>query len=260
MIKKFGFQAYTIREHMTNIDELNASFAKLKALGYDELQTASLLTFTAEEYARIAGDNGINIIGTHEDSQKMIADPEAAMAMHRILGTTNIGTGAMPLEARESLDACRKYCEEINEFAALISKEGFKFTYHNHFFEFERREGGKTLMDVLVEELDPSNITFCLDCAWVQCGGADVRYWIEKLAGRIDILHLKDVAWSKANTKNYLQPTSIGDGHLFWKGIVETAEKAGVKHYIVEQDNNFLDGDPFKSLERSAKYIKENLM
>ena len=52
----------------------------------------------------------------------------------------------------------------------------------------------------------------------------------------------------------------IGNGNLWWDGIIETAEKIGVKHYIVEQDNNWIDGCPFKALEFSkntlAKYMK----
>ena len=86
-------------------------------------------------------------------------------------------------------------------------------------------------------------------------------FFIEKLAGRIDILHLKDAEWVKDNKdKDHLMYTSIGDGNLNWKGIIESAEKIGVKHYIVEQDGRWENNDPFKSAARSAKYIKENLM
>lgn len=260
MIKKFGFQAYTIRDLMQTPEGINDAFGKMKALGYDEVQTAGMICVTPEEYAKIAHDNGIKIIGTHEPFDKMRADPEAAMAMHRVLGTTNIGVGGMPMDARENADTCRRFCEQANKFAETIAKEGFKFTYHNHYFEFVRVDGNKTMMDIMFEEFDPKNISFCLDCAWVQNAGADVRYWIEKLEGRLDILHIKDVYWMKNNPKDYLMPTSIGDGNMYWKGIVESAEKVNVKYYIVEQDNNFFEGDPLKSAARSAKYIKENLM
>lgn len=49
------------------------------------------------------------------------------------------------------------------------------------------------MMDVLVDGLDPKTTSFVLDTYWVQHGGGDVRAWMEKLAGRIDILHLKDM-------------------------------------------------------------------
>ena len=260
MIKKFGFQAYTIRDYMKDAAFMDLSFKKMKALGYDEVQTAGCAIPVAE-YAQIAKDNGIEIIGTHENVEKMMEDPEAAMEMHRILGTTNIGTGGMGKEARESADACRRFCERVNKFAEIIHKEGFRFTYHNHHHEFGKIEGNTRLMDILVAELDPVTTSFCLDTCWVQCGGADVREWIEKLEGRLDILHLKDAEWVKDNKdKDHLMYTSIGDGNLNWKGIVESAGKIGVKHYIVEQDGRWENGDPFKSAERSANFIKKNLM
>ena len=260
MIKKFGFQAYTIRDYMKDAELTDLAFRKMKALGYDELQTAGC-AIPVEEYARLAKDNGIKVIGTHEDITKMMADPDWAMDFHRILGTTNIGTGGMPKDARESADGCRRFCEEVNKFAEIINKEGFKFTYHNHHFEFQKIEGNTRLMDILVDELDPKTTSFCLDTCWVQCGGGDVRAWIEKLAGRIDILHLKDVEWVKeSKDKDHLMYTSIGDGNLNWKGIIESAEKIGVQHYIVEQDGRWVENNPFKSAERSANFIKANLM
>ena len=260
MIKKFGFQAYTIRDYMKDAEFTDLAFKKMKALGYDELQTAGCAIPVAE-YAQIAKDNGIKIIGTHENVEKMMADPEAAMEFHRILGTTNIGTGGMGKEARESADGCRRFCERVNKFAEIIHKEGFRFTYHNHHHEFGKIEGNTTLMDILVAELDPVTTSFCLDTCWVQCGGGDVRAWIEKLEGRIDILHLKDVEWVlDKKDKDHLMYTSIGDGNLNWKGIIESAEKIGVKHYIVEQDSRWFENNPFKSAERSANYIKANLM
>ena len=54
--------------------------------------------------------------------------------------------------------------------------------------------------------------------------------------------------------------TSVGNGNLDFKLIVESAEKAGVKHFIVEQDSNWVDDDPMKAAKNSAEYIKANLM
>ena len=76
---------------------------------------------------------------------------------------------------------------------------------------------------------------------------------MKKLAGRIDILHMKDMAMAD---KPYF--TEIGNGNLNFDGIVRTAAEIGVKHYVVEQDT--CPGDPFDSLKFSADYIKANLM
>ena len=37
----------------------------------------------------------------------------------------------------------------------------------------------------------------------------------------------------------------------------QLAEKIGVKHYIVEQDANFANGNPFDSIKASSDYLKK---
>ena len=251
MIKPLGVQLFTIRSAMTDEDSIRSSFKKLRELGYEEGQTAGFFV-GAPKFAEIAKETGLKICGTHCGFGGLIADPDRAMEEHDLLGTKNIGIGGMPGEARESLDALYRFVEQFNEFAAKVNKYGFKFTYHNHSFEFARL-GGKRIIDVLVDGLDPKTTSFVLDTYWVQHGGGDVIWWMNKLAGRIDILHLKDMAMSD---KQYI--TEIGQGNLNFDGIIETAEKIGVKHYVVEQDT--CPGDPFDSLKISYDYIKSKYM
>ena len=245
MIKKLGVQLYTIRDAMKDEDSIRESFLKLKALGYDEGQTAGFFV-GAKKFAEIAKETGLSICGTHCGFEELIADPDKAMEEHDLIGTKNIGIGGMPGWAHESLEALEKFV------AAKVNKYGFKFTYHNHSFEFSKL-GGKRMMDVLVDGLDPKTTSFVLDTYWVQHGGGDVRAWMEKLAGRIDILHLKDMGMSGSQFI-----TEIGQGNINFDGIIEVAEKIGVKHYVVEQDT--CPGDPFDSLKISRDYIKAKYM
>lgn len=252
MIKKLGVQLYTIRESMKTADDVRASFKKLRELGYTQAQTAGC-AIPYDEFGKLAREAGIEIVGTHDNLQMLFDDPEQSMANHRLLGTTNIGTGGMPGQYFESKENLAEFIKKANAAADIIYKQGFKFTYHNHSREYMKFDG-KTIMEILADGLDPVKTSFVLDTYWVQHGGGDVRYWIEKLAGRIDILHLKDMG------RNAQGPfiTEIGNGNLYFKAIVETAESTGVKYYVVEQDS--CPADPFDSLKSSAEYIKANLM
>lgn len=252
MFKTLGVQIYTIRSAMTDEKSVRESFLKLKELGYDEGQTAGFYDIGVEKYAEIAKETGLKICGTHCGFNELIADPDKAMEQHKLLGTTNIGIGGMPAEARNDLASLYDFVEKANKFADYISKYGFKFTYHNHSFEFKKLDG-KRMMDVLVEGLNPETTSFVLDTYWVQHGGGDVIAWMKKLAGRIDILHLKDMGMAD---KQFI--TEIGQGNINFDGIVETAAEIGVKHYVVEQDT--CPGDPFDSLKISAEYIKSKYM
>ncbi len=251
MIKELGVQLYTIRDYMKDEDSIRASFTKLRELGYDIGQTAGYF-IGAEKFANIAKETGLRICGTHCGFEDLVADPDKAMREHEMLGTTNIGIGGMPGDARNDLEGLKKFIDKANEFAAYIGKFGFRFTYHNHSFEF-RKFDGKRMMDYLADGFDKDNISFVLDTYWVQHGGGDVRAWMEKLAGRIDILHLKDMGMAASQ---YI--TEIGNGNINFDGIIETADRIGVKYYVVEQDT--CPGDPFDSLRISRDYIKAKYM
>ncbi len=247
MIEKLGLQLFTIRDTMNNAENIRESFKKMKALGYSVAQTAGC-AIPYEDFGRIAAEEGIEICGTHDDFGKMLNAPEQAMADHRALGTTNMGIGGF---GAESVEAVERFIEQANTIANNVYPHGFKFTYHNHSHEFRRLANGRTAMDMLVEGLDPEKTSFVLDTYWVQHGGGDVRHWIEKLAGRIDILHLKEMG----RNDNGPFITEIGNGNIWWEGVLETAEKAGVKYYVVEQD--IWPGDPFDSIAQSAAYMKK---
>lgn len=257
MFQKLGLQLYTIRDYMQDPEFADVAFAKLAKMGYTEAHTAGN-AFDAKLFGELLRKNGISIIGTHYDWNKILNNPEETIATHKMWGTTNIGIGGMPGDARSDINGLKRFTENFNRAAELYAKEGFRLTYHNHHFEFVRIDGYKTIMDVLYEELDPKNTSFVLDTCWVSAGGGDVVAWIEKLAGRLDILHLKDMTMHYNN--GHLEPkvTEVGNGNLSWDPIMAAAERAGVKHYVVEQDYGFT-GTAFNSLQLSADFLKKYL-
>ena len=93
----------------------------------------------------------------------------------------------------------------------------------------------------------------------------DVRALIERMAGRINILHVKDVqaqyCYGILNGHHFYGPQciEIGSGNMNYKGIIETAERCGVKYFVVE-DEFYSTGNPLESIKKSADYIKRNLL
>jgi sugar phosphate isomerase/epimerase len=265
-MKQFGLQLYTIRDGFLTEEGVRDSFLKMAEYGYSSGQTAGEYDFIApEKYAAYAKDAGIEICGTHYSWQRISEKTDETMRYHEILGTTNIGIGAMPLEICDSLDAVKRFIDDVNTVAAKLATRGFKFTYHNHSFEF-KKFNGKTMMDYLIEGFDPDNVSFVLDTYWVQHGGYDICKMIKRLAGRVDILHLKDmgacqsVTLADGSALNVPYITEIGNGNLNFEDIIPLAESTGVKYFVVEQDCNFTDGDAFHSIKASADYIKANLL
>lgn len=276
-MKEFGIQIYSVRDHLTTEEDIIACYKEIKEMGYSHIHTASYHNFPATFLKEAADKFGLTYCGTHYSWDKICNDIEGTIEEHKALGTTNIGIGGMPADARNSIEALEAFIAKFNELAAIYNKHGFKLTYHNHSFEFVKLEDGKTLFDHLVEGFDPKTTSFVLDTHWVQHGGADVRATIERLKGRIDILHIKDMEACHKTTYNTItvvdgEPqikkitvsapaiTEIGAGNINFKDIIPLAEKCGVKYFVVEDDRAPATGDSYAAVKRSADYIKANLL
>ena len=89
--------------------------------------------------------------------------------------------------------------------------------------------------------------------------GNDPVEFIRKLSGRVPLLHCKDKAQGTEQRFNESVPRTafkeIGNGVLDWPAIIKAADAAGVKHYIVEQDQT--PGDPLDSLRQSYNYLSK---
>ncbi len=253
-LKKIGVQLYTVRDYMHTETQIKETFQKLKQLGYDQVQTAGCAV-PYDVFGALAAEAGLEIVGTHDDFDMMCNDFEQAYENHEHLHTKLMGIGGFGFGESQNSKIYEEFAKKANAVGKKIAEKGGRFTYHNHSHEFVVLENGKTGMEILVEKLNPETTSFVLDTYWVQNGGGDVRHWIEMLTGRIDILHLKDMKILADTAHAFAE---IGSGNLYWDGILQAAETAGVSYYVVEQDK--CDGDPFKSLQKSSEYLHKNFM
>ncbi|MBQ9760588.1 MAG: TIM barrel protein [Clostridia bacterium] len=257
MFDKIGFQQYTVRDYMIDPDVADHAFAKLAKIGYTQIHTAHASpAFDEKTLGELCKKHGISIIGSHYDWNKIQKDPEGVMELHNLWGTKNIGIGGMPQAARTDLGELKTFIKQFNETAEIYAKHGFRLGYHNHYFEFIRVDGKKTMMDLLVENLDPKNTSFILDIAWLVAGSADVEDWIYKLDGRIDILHLKDLFHLADGRRLYPKATELGNGMVNLDKALKAAKATAVKYYIVEQDE-FYSPNAVESLKISADFLKK---
>lgn len=261
MIKKLGAQIFTVRDFLNDADEIKTTFKRLKAIGYDSIQTAGVPKISYEEFGKIAKDCGLEIVGTHDDFDLMLNNPEKSMENHRLLNTNIMGIGgkgfldgldkAVGYHTKEQLEETIK---NLNQVTKAIAPYGFKFSYHNHGHEFAKFDD-KWVIESILEQTDKDIFTLCLDLYWVQFGGADVRQFIKEHGERISILHLKDMIRGRSGPCM----AEIGKGSLYWEGIFELAQEAGIENYIVEQDDCY-GKDPFECLKVSFDYISKNFM
>ena len=116
MFNKLGLQVYTVRDHIKDEQSMNATFAKLAEIGYSELQTAG---WESETYATLAKKHGLTVVGTHYNYDKIINNIDETVALHKALGTTNIGVGGC---SARSYDEIMEFIEKYNAAAAEYAK------------------------------------------------------------------------------------------------------------------------------------------
>jgi sugar phosphate isomerase/epimerase len=145
------------------------------------------------------------------------------------------------------------YIRRINAFASRAKNAGFTFSYHNHGHEFIKLDCGETAMALFLKGFDAETVDFMPDTYWLHDGCCDVRYFLEKTRNRVRILHLKDM---KRIEQGHTF-TEVGNGNLYFEGIIKTAIDCGINEFVVEQD--ICEGNPLDSLKISYDHIKNIL-
>lgn len=247
---RLGAQMYTVREYTQDVKGLLESFARIKAAGYDAVQVSGIgAGIPVEVVAEGLKENGLVCGATHISFDDCKKDLDAVIAKHKAWGCEYVGVGSMPAEYRENAASIERFAKEFTKIGEELNKEGLKFIYHNHNFEFKKYDG-KLGMDILFENAGNA-FQFEIDTFWVQKGAADVCQWIDKMAGRMDVIHFKDMRLDENNEQIM---SEIGQGNLNWDGIIRRCHVNDIQWAFVEQDN--CNGRcPFESLKMSADFL-----
>lgn len=255
---KAGLNLYSIRNLLDTEANFLSTAYKLREMGYSYIQFSGA-PYDADMIARVSAAAELPVVLTHVPMDRILNDTDALMAEHAKFGCKNIGLGMMPLATILSKEELYKTVEALDEAGARMKKNGFKFFYHHHHYEFYKHDG-ETVFDYILKNAE--NINFTLDSYWLQYGGVDVCKTVDKLKGRIECVHMKDYMMEiKEGEKIVVEPrfAPVGDGTIDFKAFVEHASAAGAKYFLVEQDNAAKLPDTLGQVERSIRFITENL-
>lgn len=245
-----GAQLYTLRNEMKTPAEIEKGLHRVAAMGYRTVQVSGIGAIDPRQLRAVCDREGLSIVITHTPQERLLHDIDAVIAEHRILGCGLVGIGSMPEKYRFSVEGCEQFIRDYAPVARKVAESGMRFMYHNHNFEFEKFDG-RTIFDRLVAGFDRDAVGFTLDTYWVQNAGGDPAALLERLAGRVPAVHLKDMVYADRN----VGMAPVGEGNMNWKRITAACEKAGVKWALVEQD--ICRESPFACLEKSLRNLQE---
>jgi sugar phosphate isomerase/epimerase len=267
MKNQLAVQLYTIRDHIKTEADFAKSLAKISEIGYPAVQLSAVGAMDganpevdAKTARQMLDDNGLKCIATHTSWDSLVNKTDYEIEFHQILGCDYTAIGSIPgawgSEGYGSKGA-EGYAAFVRDAAPVIAKlkaGGVRFGYHNHAFEFERAgfANGEpvTFFDTFLNSDNP-DLLLELDLYWVDHAGVNPERVIERSAGRMPIIHIKD----KEMIGNDPRMAPIGEGNLDWANLIPACQKAGVEWVCIEQDNCYRDA--FDCLKSSFDYLSK---
>ena len=265
----------------SNEAQARETLGKIKAAGYDGLELNRFMIHPSSLMVRLmtraAGmptgkggkldwhalieEAGLGVVSLHTDLGSLEREGEAVAEEAKSFGTdTVVITGMYRFDYGDE-SAVRELAQRLNAAGELLKKEGLSLLYHNHNVELLRLGSGKRTYDVLIEETDPACVNFEFDSYWFTDGGADAKAWMKKLGGRMKLWHVTDRGSRQSGPAMtpILKADSmeLGTGNMDLDGMKEIALSNGIEAVVLESHKNWIDKDPVKSLELSAKWLNE---
>lgn len=242
---KYGLQIYTVRDELTQ--DFEGTLRTIKDMGYNTIELYSLFDRKPKELKSLLDEIGLSVgsimFPYHDFSCKQDAIVETAKAF-------DIDFVVCPgiAEEHRTYDGYAGVAKVLESSAAKMATFGITVCYHNHAFEFEKFSDGSCGYDMLMNQTEC--LCFEPDVYWFTFASRDLLKMMEKLAGRIPLLHLKDM--SAGNDRNYCE---VGQGVLPMKEIIELAKNLSVEYAFVEQDENWACNDSLNSVRQSLHFL-----
>jgi sugar phosphate isomerase/epimerase len=261
-IKKVGLQLYTVRTEMPK--DFDGTIAKVAQTGYKEVEFADHYGRSAQEIRAVVDKNGLTAPSGHYSYDIIEKQWPVTLEAAHVIGHQYVVCPWLD-EKQRNADGWKRAAELFNKAGAASQKAGIQFCYHNHSFEFAAADpalGGKLPYDYLLEQTDPKLVKMEMDLCWISVAGKDPVSYFDKYPGRFPMVHVKDYVNDPNSTSSYAGATGsvtfkgrladVGKGQIDWKRILSHSDKAGIKHYFVENDDA---KQPFEDIKISYDYL-----
>ena len=218
---EYGIQMYSLRDITPN--DLEGALREVARMGYRFVEFAGFFGHSAADVRRMLDTYGLEVSGTHTRLGELMPDTlEQTIAYHKEIGNKNIIIPHADFSTKETLD---NVIAQINEVQPALAAAGITLGYHNHHYEFI-----KTDYDVIVHhELQTrTNVDFEIDTYWAFVAGEDPIAVLERLKGRVHVIHVKDGIPGEKGT-------SLGLGKAPVEAVVRYAAENGIR-MVVESE------------------------
>ena len=255
---------------------------RIKAAGYDGLELNRFMIHPSSLMVRLmtraAGmptgkggslnwksllqEAGLSVISLHTDLGSLEREAGAVAEEAGSFGTDKLVITGMYRFDYTDESTVRELARRLNKAGESLQKDGLSLLYHNHNVELLQVRPGLRAYEILLEDTDPALVSFEFDSFWFTDGGADAKAWMQKLGTRMKLWHVTDRGSRQngpAMTPILKQDSmELGTGNMDLERLWQIATSNGVQSVVLESHKNWIDKDPVKSLELSAKWLQRD--
>jgi sugar phosphate isomerase/epimerase len=250
-----GVQLWSFREQAK--PDPVAMFNMAHKMGISHVETAGLYGMSASQLAAGLKSAGLRATSMHVGYDDLKKNPDSVIANAKALGAQYVGLAWYPHQGAFTEADARKAIADFNQFGRTMKNAGLTFFYHNHGYE-PVAYGNGTLLDLMIDETDPSLVAFEMDVLWTFLPNVDPVALIKKHPGRFKLMHIKDMkpGIARGSLSGGLpaeQQAAIGEGQVNWPALMKAAQDDGFVYYYLEDETT----DPVKNVPTSITYLEK---
>src|SRR5437870_5445003 len=147
-----GLQLYSLRADFAK--DVPGTLAKVRNYGLKYVELAGTYDLSPEKFKQALDMARLTAVSGHFPYERFRDDPEGAARDARTLGLRYAGCAWIPHEDSFDESECRHANTDFNRAGEVLAKQGIRFFYHTHGYEFQPH-GQATLFDMLMEGTKP---------------------------------------------------------------------------------------------------------
>ena len=235
-----GLQLYSLRSQFA-LRGVTWTLDRVKEFGITDVELAGTYHLSAGQFRKELDARGLKAISSHFPYARYKLDLDGVVTEAKALGIQYAGCAWIDHAGDFDEAEARAAAKLFNRAGEALAKVGVTFFYHCHGYEFQPHGDG-TLFDLLMKETKPEHVSYQMDVLWVIFPGQDPVKLMEKYTGRWKLMHLKDLkkgvaTGSLSGKTDVSNDVTLGSGQMNWPAIFTAAQKAGIKHYFIEDES-----------------------
>jgi sugar phosphate isomerase/epimerase len=243
MTARVGLALYTLRDECAR--DLEGTLRAVAEMGYEGVEPHDLFGREPRAVRELLDELGLVVTSRHAGLESIeteldgLAEELAALGSDRLV----LSWIAPPQSAAEAARIVRR----IHAVADRARAAGLRFGFHNHDGELRPLEDGRTVLDRLLD-VDGELLFLEIDLGWAWLAGVEPERLVERLAPRVPLVHVKDLAGGAG--PRFLP---VGDGEVGYADVLPAIRDLGLEWLLVEQDE--AEGSALDAARRSLAAV-----